>query len=134
MSETKWVTSGTGYPTGGEGLRAVCARAEAALAEIGAEGGTRSILPMPDGSVLAVRRVAEGDVLVVLFAADGADRAEFGTACEICYGIYIADGEREIFLPDLARDEREAFAIFAKFADGGVTPDTALEVADALLG
>lgn len=137
MSERKRVTSGTDRQANGEMQNATYTRAAASAVSASADICTEreaELLSVFADRVLAVRRDAEGNVLVALCAADGADRAEFGTACEAVYGIYVADGEREIFLPDLARNEREALAVFTKFADGGVTPDTALEVADALLG
>ena len=91
---------------------------------------------LPHGSVLAVRREdgENGEVLYALFAVDGADREEFGTACARCYGLYIRDREGGIFLPDLAREEAEARALFSAMADGAVSSAAALEAADALLG
>ena len=91
-------------------------------------------VPALPGRVLATRYADREGLFTALCACDGEDRAEFDTACAICYGIYIADRGESVFLPDLARGEEEAFLIFARFADGCVTPSAALEVADALLG
>ena len=88
----------------------------------------------PPGHVLATHRAEGEELFTALCRTEGADREEFGTACTHTYGIYIADRAGSIFLPDLARREEEAFAVFARFADGGVTSETALEVADAMLG
>ena len=86
------------------------------------------------GRILASHYAEREGVFTALCVCDGKDRAEFGTACAGYYGIYIADRTGDIFLPDIAREEKEAFAIFARCADGCVTTDTAFEVADALLG
>ena len=95
--------------------------------------GVLPALRLP-GRVLATRYAEGEELFTALCKMTGEDRADFGTACEQTYGIYIADRAGSVFLPDLARGEEEAFAVFAKFAGGGVTPETALEVADALLG
>ena len=95
--------------------------------------GVLPTLRLP-GCVLATRYAEDEELFTALCEMTGEDRAEFGTSCEHTYGIYIANRGGSVFLPDMARSEEAAFAVFAKFADGGVTPDAALEVADALIG
>lgn len=73
----------------------------------------------------------------ILEKEDEHTREEFGSACDAIYTLKIRlhgpAGEEECVLPDVARTSEQAEDMLFAFANGGVTPVCAAEVAEEWL-
>ena len=73
----------------------------------------------------------------ILEEEDGATRAAFGSACPVIYSLRIRlhgpAGDEECVLPDVARTAEQAENMLFAFANGGVMPSSAMEVAEEWL-
>lgn len=74
----------------------------------------------------------------MLYSEPGISRAVYGTECESFYSLRLESPDDACdawaVLPDIARDRTTAERIFHAYVEGSVTPDTAYEVIDSLLG
>lgn len=88
-----------------------------------------------DTQVLHRRTLLQGvSIDYILEKEDGHSREEFGCACAVVYTLKIRlhgpAGDEECVLPDVARTSEQAEDILFAFANGGVTPACATEVAE----